>query len=213
MNFADFVRQIQPFSVFESQLVWPFYPSPQHAQRQLTDWVRAGKLLQLRRGLYALPPPYAGERPARYVVANRLVQPSYVSLQAGLAYYGMIPEHVVTITSITTGRPQKLTNDFGRFWYRHVKNDFFFGFQYRPVTKTQHAYMATPEKALLDLIYLTPDGESEAYIRELRLQNLEIVNIRRLQQYVTRANKPKLKRGLAHLQAVIREEREAYVPL
>ena len=148
-----------------------------------------------------------------YVIANRLVQPSYVSLQAGLSYYGMIPEHVVMVTSVTTGRPQKLSNALGRFAYRHIKTNFFFGFQYRQVTKTQHAFIATPEKALLDLIYLTPNGDDEAYIRELRLQNLEIVDVDRLRQFVAHANKPKLRRALPYLLAAIREELEEYAPL
>ena len=107
MYFEQFAAQVQPFTVFESQLVWPFYQSPQQAQRQLTDWTRTGRLLQLRRGLYAFPPPYADEQPMSYVIANRLVQPSYVSLQAGLSYYGLIPEHVVMVTNVTTKRPQK----------------------------------------------------------------------------------------------------------
>jgi len=213
MRFEQFAARTRPFGIFESSLVMPFYESPQQAQRQLTDWTRAGKLLQLRRGLYAFPPPYVGERPMSYVVANRLVQPSYVSLQAGLSYYGMIPEHVPVVTSVTTGRPQKLSNDFGRFWYRHIKTDLFFGFQYWLVTNTQYAFIATPEKAVLDLIHLTPDGDNEAYIRELRLQNLEVVNIDRLRQFVAYANKPKLKRALPHLLAVIREELEKYEPL
>jgi predicted transcriptional regulator of viral defense system len=213
MYFEQFVKQTRPFTIFESQLVWPFYQSPQQAQRQLTDWTRAGRLLQLRRGLYAFPPPYADERPVSYVVANQLVQPSYVSLQAGLSYYGMIPEQVAVVTNVTTKRPQKLSNALGHFWYRHLKTDFFFGFRYWQVTKTQYAFIATPEKALLDLIYLTPNGDDEAYIHELRLQNLDVVDIERLHQFVTRANMPKLKRALPHLLAVIREELEKYTPL
>ena len=213
MVFEQFAAQARPFTIFESQLIWPFYQSPQQAQRQLTDWTRTGRLLQLRRGLYAFPPPYADERPTSYVVANRLVRPSYVSLQAGLSYYGMIPEQVAAIISVTSRRPQKFSNEFGRFWYRHLKTDYFFGFHYLQITKTQYAFIATPEKALIDLIYLTPNGEDEAYIRELRLQNLEIVDVSRLHQFVSQADKPKLKRALPHLLAVIREELEEYALL
>lgn len=213
MRFEEFAAQTSALKLFESSLAFPFYQSPQQAQRQLSDWTRAGKLIQLRRGLYAFPPPYAGERPMSYVVANRLVQPSYVSLQAGLSYYGMIPEHVAVVTNVTTGRPQKHQNDFGRFWYRHIKTEFFFGFHFWLVTRKQYAFIATPEKALLDLIYLTPDGDNEAYIHELRLQNLEVVSRERLCQFVEYADKPKLKRALPHLLEVIREDLEDYVTL
>ncbi len=209
MRFEEFAHLAQPLGVFESTLVLPFYESPQQAHRQLSDWTRAGKLLQLRRGLYTFP----DELPNSYVIANRLVRPSYVSLQSALSYYGLIPEHVASMTSVTTGRPITLNNKFGRFIFRHIKTDFFFGFRHWQVAQTEFAFMATPEKALLDLIYLTPNGANEAYIRELRLQNLEIINPERLFRWVERANQPKLKRALPHILAVIHEETEGYVTL
>ncbi|HFQ94393.1 MAG TPA: hypothetical protein ENK32_10315 [Anaerolineae bacterium] len=209
MRFDEFTQLTQLLGVFDSALVLPFYDSPQQAYRQLSDWTRAGKLLQLRRGLYTFP----NEQPNSYVIANRLIRPSYVSLQSALSYYDLIPEQVASVTSVTTGRPITLNNKFGRFIFRHIKTDFFFGFRYWPVTHTQSAFMATPEKALLDLIYLTPDGANEAYIRELRLQNLEIINPERLSQLVERANRPKLRRALPHILAVIHEETEGYVTL
>lgn len=81
------------------------------------------------------------------------------------------------------------------------------------MTQTQWAYVATPEKALLDLIYLTPEADGEAYIRALRLQNLDQINVERLSAYVERANKPKLKRALTHIRQVIEEELTEYKPL
>ncbi len=213
MHFEEFAKHTRPLGVFETSLVLPFYSSQQQTQRQLSDWVRSGKLLQLRRGIYAFPPPYVGEQPLQYVVANRLVRPSYISLQSALSYYGLIPEHVASVTSVTTGRPLTLRNEFGRFLYRHIKTDFFFGFRYWQVSQTQSAFIATPEKAILDLLYLTPNSDDEAYIRELRLQNLDIIDIERLRQLTARANQPKLMRTLPHLLAVIQEETKGYVPL
>lgn len=209
MRFEQFAAQAQSFGIFDSSLALPFYASQQQAQRQLSDWTRAGKLVQLRRGLYAFP-LHTNEGPTSFEVANRLVQPSYVSLQMGLSHYGLIPEHVAVVTNVTTGRPQKTANDLGRFFYRHIKPTFFFGFQYRKVTRTQFAFVATPEKAILDLIYLTPNGDNGAYIQELRLQNLEQINTERLQEYVERADKPKLRRALPHLLAIIQAEIEEY---
>ena len=213
MQFKKFEELTRPLDVFESNLVLPFYASPQQAHRQLSDWTRANKLLQLRRGLYAFPPPYAGERPTSYQIANQLVRPSYISLQSALSYYGLIPEHVASVTSVTTGRPITLKNDFGRFMFRHIKTNFFFGFQYQQISNTQSAFIATPEKALLDLIYLTPDGDNKAYIQELRLQNLEIINLERLSQFIETANQPKLYRAGALISSIVKEEHEEYVTL
>jgi predicted transcriptional regulator of viral defense system len=89
----------------------------------------------------------------------------------------------------------------------------FFGFEHRQVTEMQWAYLATPEKALLDLIYLTPKADSEGYIRALRLQNLDQLNVERLRAYVQRADKPKLKRALIHILQVVEEELTEYQPL
>ena len=146
-------------------------------------------------------------------MANRLARPSYISLQSALSYYGLIPEHVASVTSVTTGRPHTLSNEFGRFLYRHIKTDFFFGFQDWQLSQTQSAFLATPEKAILDLLYLTPNSDDEAYIRELRLQNLEVIDSERLRQFIARANQPKLMRALPHLLTVIQEETEGYITL
>lgn len=213
MRFEQFSAHTRPFRVFDSSLVLPFYESRQHAQRQLSDWTRAGKLIQLRRGLYTFPPYDTSENPVSFVIANRLVVASYVSLQMALSYYDIIPEHVVAVTCVTTGRPQKYENEFGRFSYRHIKPAFFYGFEYRQITASQFAFVATPEKAILDLIYLTPGGDNKAYIRELRLQNLDLIDIDRLKDFVARADKPKLRRALPCLLDVIREEIEEYEPL
>jgi predicted transcriptional regulator of viral defense system len=74
-------------------------------RRQLSRWVNAGRLYQLRRGLYALAPPFQRARPHPFLVANRLVRGSYVSQQAALAHYGLIPEAAPVVTSVMTGRP------------------------------------------------------------------------------------------------------------
>jgi predicted transcriptional regulator of viral defense system len=117
------------------------------------------------------------------------------------------------VTSVTTGRPGTWQNPYGRFTFQHIQPALFFGFEYRQVTQTQWAYLATPEKALLDLIYLTPDADSEGYIRALRLQNLDQLDVDRLADYVARANKPKLKRALSHILQVVAEELTEYVTL
>jgi predicted transcriptional regulator of viral defense system len=211
MRFEQFVEKVGHLGIFESSLVLPFYDSPQQAQRQLSDWTRAGKLVQLRRGVYTFAPPYRGERPINYRVANRLVQPSYVSLQSALSYYSMIPEHVAAVTSVTTGRPIDLPTKFSFFIYRHIKEDFLYGYRHYPIFRTQSAYIAFPEKALLDLIYLTPDGDNPAYIHELRLQNLEIINIARLHYFVERSQQPKLKRALPSILEEIKEDTEGWL--
>ncbi|MBE2199534.1 MAG: hypothetical protein IAE79_13050 [Anaerolinea sp.] len=216
-NLAMYFQKVSPYlrnlPLFESEYLFAGAENPQQVQRQLADWVRAGKVVQLRRGLYTLAQPHQSKHPHSYVIANRMVKASYVSLHTVLSHYDLIPEHVAVVTSITTGRPGTWQNLYGHFSYQHIQPDLFFGFEYRQVTQTQWAYMAAPEKALLDLIYLTPGADNEGYIRALRLQNLDQLDVERLTTYVERINKPKLKRALPHIVQVIEEELTEFKPL
>ena len=115
--------------VFETGFLLAGEVDPADVRRQLSRWVKGGRLLQLRRGLYALAPPYRKVTPHPFVVANRLVRGSYVSLQSALAYHGLIPEHVPVTTSMTTGRPQRRENPLGSFEYHHVRKDLLTGYR------------------------------------------------------------------------------------
>lgn len=213
MYFQQVAPLLANLPLFESSHLFAGADTPQQVQRQLADWVRAGKVVQLRRGLYTLALPYRSERPHSYVIANHLVSGSYVSLHTVLSHYDIIPEHVAVVTSVTTGRPGTWQNPYGYFSYQHIQPALFYGFEYRQVTQTQWAYMATPEKALLDLIYLTPDADSKGYLQALRLQNLDQLDGDRLAVYVARTDKPKLKRALAHIRQLIAEEAATYESL
>jgi predicted transcriptional regulator of viral defense system len=213
MYFQHVVKQLANLHLFESGLLYAGANKPQEVQRQLADWVRAGKIVQLKRGLYTAAQPYQSEHPHSYVIANHLVRGSYVSLQAALSYFDLIPEHVAVVTSVTTGRPGTWRNLYGHFSYQHVQPALFFGFEYRQVTRTQWAYIATPEKALLDLIYLTPHADNVDYVRALRLQNLDQLDTGHLRACVEQMGKPKLRRALPHILHVVEEELTAYTPL
>ena len=213
MYFQQVASTFAKLPLFESSQLYAGADKVQQVQRQLTDWVRMGKIIQLRRGLYTVAPPNQLVHPHSYVIANHLVWASYISLHTALSHYDLIPEHVAVVTSVTTGRPGMWQNPYGHFSYQHIQPALFFGFHYRQVTQTQWAFMASPEKALLDLIYLTPDADNADYIRALRLQNLDQLNTERLTSYVEQAHKPKLKRALAHILQVVAEELTDYEPL
>ena len=211
MRYSQLLDTVGSEPLFETPLLTIGDESPQRVQRRLSDWSRAGKIAPLRRGLYALPKGMRAIEPHPFVVANRLVAGSYVSLEMGLSCYSLIPEHVAVITNVTTQRPTKRENEFGRFSYRHLHPRYFFGMEYRLVLDRQYAYVAYPEKALLDFIYLRPGGDSPLFIESLRLQHLEQLNIERLYHFAARFNKLKLQRAakvIHHLADVEAEEYE-----
>jgi predicted transcriptional regulator of viral defense system len=210
MEFRELLHIVGDEPLFETGLLLAGDVDPDNVRRQLSRWTAASKLYQLRRGLYALAPPYQKVRPHPFVVANRLVRASYVSLQAVLAYYGLIPEHVPVVTSVTTARPIEYETPLGRYTFRHVKSGLLYGYHLLEVGDGQQAFVATPEKALLDQVYLQPGGDALAYLQGLRLQNLERLNVARLRQLAERANSPKLERAAAKVAALAEEEQEAY---
>ncbi|MGQ9767067.1 MAG: type IV toxin-antitoxin system AbiEi family antitoxin domain-containing protein, partial [Anaerolineae bacterium] len=104
MEFSRLLTIIGEEPLFETGLLLAGEVDPNDVRRQLSRWVKAGRLYQLRRGLYALAPPFQKVKPHPFVVANRMARGSYVSLQAALAHYGLIPEAVPAVTSVTTAR-------------------------------------------------------------------------------------------------------------
>jgi predicted transcriptional regulator of viral defense system len=147
------------------------------------------------------------------VVANRVVSGSYVSLQAALAYYGHIPEHTPVVTSVTARRPGEWETPFGHFTYRHIQTNLFWGYEYLQVSGNQFAFVATPAKALLDLIYLQSGGDSEAFIESLRLQNLDQFGVDEVMKIAEQTGKPKLRRAARRIARLVAAEAEDYQTL
>jgi predicted transcriptional regulator of viral defense system len=176
MEFDSLLKLIGDDPVFESSLLLAGNINPQIVRLQLSRWVNSGRIFQLRRGLYSIAPPYQKIKPHPFLVANHLQKASYISLQSALAYYGLIPEVVNITTSVSTGRPERLETPLGIYEFRHLKTDLLFGYRMTNLGD-QNAMTATPEKALLDLIYLQTGGNTHAYLNELRLQNTEQLDL------------------------------------
>lgn len=202
MKFGELLEIIEDEPVFETGFLLVGDVSPGYVRRQLSAWVKSGKLWQLRRGLYTLAPPYQKVKPHPFLVANRMLAGSYVSLQSALGYHELIPEYVPVVTSVTTGRTSKRDTPIGRFLYLHIKEDLFFGYERVELSNRQFAFLATPAKALLDLVYLEPGGDASAYLESLRLQNLERLDLAELERVASMAGKPKLKRAAAGISEI-----------
>lgn len=179
-------------AVFSSALLLSGEESVRQVRLQLSRWTKAGRLIQLRRGIYALAPTWRKVEPHSFLVANRLQRGSYVSLQSALAWHGMIPEHVPVVTSVGPSRPETIRNPLGVFQFNHLSCGLLFGYSRVEVVSRQFAFIASPEKALLDLAHLTPGADSEDYLRELRLQNAAAIRQSLLNEVAQRSGKPKL---------------------
>lgn len=118
MKFDDLLvfASKQPF--FETGLLLAGAVGPADVCRQLSRWTQAGRVIQLRRGLYILAAPYQQTAPHSFLITNSLLPGSYVSLQPALAYYGLIPEYAAQILGATTQRPSRWRNPLGDFRFQ-----------------------------------------------------------------------------------------------
>ncbi len=210
MRFEELLEIVGNEPVFETGLLLAGDVDPADVRRQLSRWMRAGRLHQLRRGLYALAPPFQKVRPHPFLVANRLVPGSYVSLQSVLAQHSLIPEYVPVTTSVTTGRPGRWDTPLGVYDFRHLQVDLFTGFVRTDLGGGQEAFLATPEKALLDLVYLEPDADSPEYLAELRLQNMDGLDTAEFRRLAAATAKPKLLRATERIIELAETEAREY---
>lgn len=170
---------------------------------QISRWVQDGKVIRIHKGLYTLAEPYRKVNPDPFYIANALKKASCVSLHSALSWYGMIPEFVPSVTSITTGRPQTIETPLGRFEFRHVSKKYFWGYEHVVLKNNIHVFIACPEKALLDLIYLTPDSDHMAYLEGLRLQNFDQMNQSRLSQFAQKYKSKKMMRARDNIKKIL----------
>ncbi len=132
------------------------FTSYKYPQKKITKLEQKGSLIRLRKGLYVVSPTVSERLLSVELIANHLYGPSYVSMQTALRHYGLIPESVHTITSLTFRASKLYENSTGRYEYLHCASDYY-SIGIRQVVEDDYAYLiASPEKALCDLIVYTP---------------------------------------------------------
>lgn len=202
MDFLTFKERMYPMGCFNINqvLLW----EKDFDRNNLTRWCRRGLLVKLRNQYYAFPEYRQMPDFSRYV-ANRIYSPSYISLHSALSFYGMIPEEVVQLTSVTTLKTARFENDFGTFHYQNVKTPFYFGFEIKTMQSGRGLLFATPEKALLDLLYLNPFYKTEQDMEELRLDEDYMqneLNLERLNGYLSKIGSKTMEQKVKRLMKV-----------
>ena len=133
---------------------------------------RDGSIIRLKRGLYVCPESVSGKPLSPDLIANRLLTPSYVSMSTALRYYVLITEAVYTVQSMTTKEPREYETPVGRFVYTRTKREAF-NIGIRNIEEHGYSFLiASPEKALCDLIadtkalFLRNRRDAFAYLEE-----------------------------------------------
>ncbi len=200
---------------------WPVIPSAvvireDHAEyqvtrNQLSRWAKKGVLTTLRKGMYAFPPAETASGPEILYIANRLYEPSYISLEYALSLYELIPEYVPVVTSVTTRKTMSFKNTLGNFSYQHVVPRAFRGFRQEKQDHGRQVFVAEPEKAVLDFLYLNASKFREDFegvlIGSFRFQNLETLDPARISDLGACYENGTLARMATQLNNLIRKEK------
>lgn len=172
MKFLDFKNNLKNFIVFELSDIQTY--DPEFNLVQLTQWQEKGYIKKLIKGKYIFTDLKINEE-IQFIIANELLSPSYVSMQMALSWYGIIPEGVYSITSVSTRRTVNYETDTGNYSYKKIKEEGFFGDVVKKATGFDQVYrIAKLEKAIIDLFYYQNNITSKDDIESLRF-NEEVI--------------------------------------
>ena len=184
MNYLEFKNRMFDLGCFNTHQVYAW--KSDFDRNNFVRWTKKGLLIRLRQGYYTFP-EYKSKPDFTLFFANRIYRPSYISLHTALAFYGIIPEAVVQITSVTSLKTASFQNELGEYEYKSVREELMFGYDVKPIANGQSLQLALPEKALLDLLYLYPFYNTEQEMVDLRLDEEFLLNeldLQRLENYL-----------------------------
>lgn len=184
MNFWQLRNQFYDLVCFNVNQVYAWQPD--FEKNNLTRWTKQNLLVKLRNSWYSFP-EYLKTSNIQHFVSNKIYSPSYVSLHSALAFYGIIPEAIVQTTAVSSLKKASFGNVFGSFSYQQILPELMFGNEQKTFLNKHSLFFATPEKAILDLLYLYPQYNSQQEIIELRFDEefmQEDLNVERLNEFV-----------------------------
>lgn len=203
MRYLDFRSNFNKFIVFSLNDIKKIEPN--FHRPQLNLWQEKGYIKKLRRGFYMFSDTAINEE-TLFVMANRLYRPSYVSLESALSYYGLIPEGVYSITSVSTKKTTAFNSPVANFTYKRIKADLHFGYHLEK-NGGQTYKIADMEKAVLDYLYLHPKIVQENDFHEWRFNATEFAakaNIMKLKSYMEAYKNKALVKRLKRLLKLIK---------
>ena len=181
------------------------YAKPRDKIKRLLD---AGDVIRVKKGLYVFGAPFRRRPVTRELLANLIYGPSYISLDYALAWHGLIPERVTTVTSVAIGRSRDFITPFGTFSYRSLSEARYAAGVLLEHCENDSFLLASPEKALADKVWddkrfsgatlaeydayfaddLRVDGDRLRHLDENRLETVRAAyksrKIDRLAQYI-----------------------------
>lgn len=176
------------------------YPEMKAGNQKVRNLELAGKLIRLKKGLYVVNPTVSRVALSTELIANHIYAPSYISMSSALRYYGLIPETVYAVQSMTIKHSRSFNTPIGRFNYISI-NRGAFHIGVTNINKQSYSFLiATPEKALCDLIANSPLvnlrylKDVEVYLEQdirMNIDELRKMNLTIFEQYAKVGKKGK----------------------
>jgi predicted transcriptional regulator of viral defense system len=174
MRFREFESKIRVLPAFNLNDVRKL--DPDFHRQQLNYWHNHGYIKPLAGGYYILA-DRAPDEMYLFMVANKIYEPSYISLESALAYYEVIPETVFGVTSVSSRKTKQYESPWGVFSYRSVKPQYMIGYRVIENSPGNRFKIASLEKALLDYLYLNSDIHSIADFEGLRWNRTQLLRL------------------------------------
>lgn len=174
MKFREFESRIRALPAFNLNDVRKLDPG--FHRQQLNYWHHQGYITLLAGGYYILADQAINEM-VLFMVANKIYEPSYVSLESALAYYQIIPETVLGVTSVSSRKTKQFESAWGVFSYRSVKPEYMIGYQVIEKSPGSKFKIACLEKAILDYLYLHSEIQSAVDFEELRWNQTQLLGV------------------------------------
>jgi predicted transcriptional regulator of viral defense system len=216
MEAIDIRAQIKT-EIFDYQTLIDILKDLSSPRDKITDLLRQEIIIRVKKGLYVFAPKYRTHPYSKELLANLIHGPSYLSLDYALAYYGVIPERVKAVTSVTPNRSRRFNTPVGLFIYRQIPAAAYETGQVRTETDHEQAFLiATPEKALADKIVslrglaITSAAEMQRFLEEdlrIELDFLKTLPAARIDDFARRYHSRKL-RYLSQLVRQLQKARE-----
>jgi predicted transcriptional regulator of viral defense system len=153
MRIREFEFEIADLPVFNLNDIRKL--DPDFYRQQLSDWLDRGFIQPIADGYYTLANRVIDER-LLFFVANKICEPSYISVESALAYYQVIPETVLGVTCVSSRKTKQFESIWGSFSYQSVKPIYMFGYEVINGDGKNKFKIARLEKVILDYLYLNP---------------------------------------------------------
>lgn len=180
MRYELFRKSLIDKKIIEIKDIYIFFPD--FDKRRLSEWQKKGYIIKIINGFYIFAETEIDEF-FLMRIANVIYSHSYISFETALSYYGLIPEAVYQITSATTRKTKVFDTKSGSFSYRSISAKLFFGYT---INAENRFFIATPEKAILDYLYLRRRfDENDLFEWRLNVDEYKkIVNEKTMEKYL-----------------------------